>query len=110
MKSIVTILLLGISLTYSPEAAVSYAKTYCNQYNPAYNNYKGKGGDGANFVSQCMFNAGQSFDRCLGKDDKGMIRGEFDLQNCLKSKGWKSSSTRPPNFKPGYPVFIVIIN
>ena len=106
MKSIVTILLLGISLTYSPEAAVSYAKTYCNQYNPAYNNYKGKGGDGANFVSQSMYKGGQSFDGCAGKDDKGMIKGASDLKTCLTSKGWRTSMTRPGSFKQGYPVFL----
>ena len=107
MKSIIIILLLGISLSYSPDAAVNYAKNYCYKYNPDYNNYKYEGGDDANFVSQCMFSAGQSFDRCLGKDNKGMIKGVFDLELCLKSKGWRSSSSRPTNFKPGYPVFVV---
>ena len=55
MKIIAILLLLGISLSYNPEDAVSYAKTYCYKYNPSYNNYKGNYGDGANFVSQCMF-------------------------------------------------------
>ena len=43
---------------YNVNAAVAYADKYCINYNSAYNSYKGKGGDCANFVSQCLFAGG----------------------------------------------------
>ena len=104
MKVIVLILLAGISLSYNPDAAISYAKTYCKNFNPNYNNYKYKGGDSANFVSQCLTAGGLNFDGCRGRDDKGMIPNDIDLRSCLRSKGWKFSTTRPPSFRAGYPI------
>ena len=108
MKAIIIILLLGICLSYDfyyPIAAIKYALKYCKNYNPDYNNYKLRK-DGANFVSQCMYNAGQSFDGCAGRDKKGMIRYAKDLKECLISKGWRTSSTKHLYFRPGHPVFI----
>ena len=105
MKVIVLFLLVGIILSYTPNKAVSYAKSYCRDYNPKYNNYNYKGGDCANFVSQCLTAGGQKFDGCKGKDDKGMIPKDGDLKSCLMSKGWKLSTTKPPKFKAGYPIF-----
>lgn len=43
---------------YNPSAAASYALKYAYSYNPNYTSYKGKGGDCANFVSQCLYNGG----------------------------------------------------
>ena len=106
MKAIVIVLLVGISLSYNPGAAVSYARSHCNNYNPNYNNYKGRGGDCANFVSQCMHAGGQSFDGCGSRDNKGMLPGVAGLKSCLSSKGWKSYRSKPNNFRAGYPIFL----
>lgn len=48
--------------SYNADTAVSYARQYALSYNSAYNSYKGKGGDCANFVSQCLFAGGLSTD------------------------------------------------
>ena len=53
-----------------------------------------------------MYNAGQNFDGCAGRDKKGMIRYAKDLKECLISKGWRTSSTKHLYFRPGHPVFI----
>ena len=106
MKAIVIVLLVGISLSYNPGAAISYARSHCNNYNPAYNNYKGRGGDCANFVSQCMHAGGQSFDGCGSRDNKGMLPGVAGLKSCLSSKGWRGYGSKPNNFRAGYPIFL----
>ena len=46
------------SYTYNVSKAIAYADKYCINYNSSYNSYKGKGGDCANFVSQCLYNGG----------------------------------------------------
>ena len=104
MKTIILILLLGISLSYDAGAALNYAKRHCCKscYNKNYNNYRNVGGDCANFVSQCLTAWGLSFSGCGGRDNKGMIPGVSNLMNCLGAKGWKVNSK---NFRPGYPFF-----
>ena len=105
MKAILLFLLIGLTLSYSTSGALSYAKKYCSSYNRNYYKYDGK--DCANFVSQCMHEGGgQDFSGCGGKDAKGMIPAVANLKSCLKSKGWKSSSTKPKGFVAGYPVFV----
>lgn len=48
--------LLGFSYysDYNVNNAVQYAEAYYQNYNPAYANFNGKGGDCANFASQCI--------------------------------------------------------
>ena len=46
------------SYSYNVANAIAYADRYCINYNSAYNSYKGRGGDCANFVSQCLYNGG----------------------------------------------------
>lgn len=46
------------SYTYNVSKAIAYADKYCINYNPSYNSYKGRGGDCANFVSQCLYAGG----------------------------------------------------
>lgn len=46
------------SYTYNVSNAIAYADKYCINYNSAYNSYKGRGGDCANFVSQCLYTGG----------------------------------------------------
>ena len=43
---------------YNVSKAIAYADKYCINYNSSYNSYKGRGGDCANFVSQCLFAGG----------------------------------------------------
>ena len=94
---------------YNLESAIDYALLYCDEtkYNPQFNNYKNKGGDCANFVSQCLVSAGFDLSGCSGKDEKGMITSVVNLMQCLDKKGWKKSSGPiPKEFKAGYPIFI----
>lgn len=63
---------------YSPREAVDYAMKYALNYNPRYPDYKGVGGDCANFVSQALHAGG-----------KPMIGGNA---NSLKS--WFCKSTK----------------
>lgn len=48
------------NFNYDPSAAASYATKYAYSYNPNYTSYKGRGGDCANFVSQCLYYGGIS--------------------------------------------------
>ena len=102
MKTIILILLLGISLSYDAGAALNYAKRHCCKscYNKNYNNYRNVGGDCANFVSQCLTAGGLSLAGCSGKDNKGMLPNVGDLITCLKKKGWSKNSKK---FRSGYP-------
>ena len=47
-----------IPYSYDRSKALAYGDKYCINYNPAYNSYKGRGGDCANFVSQCLYAGG----------------------------------------------------
>ena len=49
MKTILFLLLVGLSISYNANAAVNYALNHCRNYNRAYNSYPGA--DCANFVS-----------------------------------------------------------
>ena len=104
MKYILILILFEILICYNPSAAVEYARKYCQHYNPAYGNYAISGGDCANFVSQCLIAGGQSLDGCANIRTHGIIAGVTSLKNCLVKKGWKTSETRPPSFKAGYPM------
>ena len=106
MKTIILLFLIGFSLSYNAGAAVSYARTYCQNYNPSYANYRNSGGDCANFVSQCMIAGGMNFRNCGGwVDAYGCLPAVSDLKSCLQQKGWKHSYSRPASFKAGYPIF-----
>ena len=102
MKAYIIILLLGISLSYNPRAAIEYANKYCSNYNKIFYNYNSEndGRDSANFVSQCLHEGGQSFEGCNGVDLKGMIPRVSELKACLVSKGWKSSGSMPSSGMP----------
>ena len=48
-----------IPYSYNRDNAIAYGDKYCINYNLAkYNSYKGRGGDCANFVSQCLYAGG----------------------------------------------------
>ena len=49
-------------ITYSPTKALAYAQKWWNSRNPDYFAYSGKGGDCANFLSQCLFAGGLKMD------------------------------------------------
>ena len=105
MKAIIIILLLGITVSYDPKAAIAYARKYCNKYNPYYENYQEKKGS-VYFASQCLYAGGQDFKGCSGTDNKGMFLNAEKLKTCLLSKGWKYSASKPRDFKAGYPIFL----
>ena len=103
MKIILILLLFGFNLCYNAGAAVQYARDYCQHYNTKYQDYVGRGGDCANFVSQCMIAGGLSFSECSPRRN-GILSGTHALRDCLVKKGWKYSQTKPPSFKAGYPL------
>ena len=106
MKSLIIFILLGLSLTYKPEDAVSYARTHCAVYSKSYSDLSKEGGDSANFVSQCLKAGGLDLSNCGVKTDKhGSIHKSADLKSCLTKKGWHSSTSLPSGFKGGYPMF-----
>ena len=108
MKAIILFLFFGLTLSYNPSNALYYASQHCSasSYNPSYNNYKGRGGDCANFVSQCLMAGGLDISNCYGRDDKGSITSVGNLKSCLTQKGWRSSSIKPANFQAGYVLFL----
>ena len=107
MKILLLSILLSLTLSldfYNNEAAISYAKKWCNSSNPYYKYYKGsKGGDASNFVSQCLIQGGINFFGCK-TDSKGSIGDYYDLKKCLIDMGWHYSQFLPKQFKAGYPV------
>jgi hypothetical protein len=50
---------LATNYSYSPAAAVAYARQYVSTYHPSYCDYNACGGDCTNFVSQCFRNGGE---------------------------------------------------
>ena len=48
----------AMTYSYNVSNAIAYADRYCINYNNSYNSYKGRGGDCANFVSQCLYAGG----------------------------------------------------
>ena len=105
MKFIISFLLFAFSITYKPNNAVAYARKYCWNYNPDYPNYpEYLQHDNAHFVSQCLLEGGQNFDGCPNVNRVGLFSSVNSLKNCLRQKGWKSSKTKPPSFKAGYPM------
>ena len=104
MKLLAFIFLFGIMICYDPNAAVNYARRYCKNYNRKYDDYSKMGGDCANFVSQCLIEGGQTFENCTNVKTYGIIAGVTSLTNCLKQKGWKEATTKPPSFRAGYPM------
>ena len=94
MKSILILLLFGLSFSYDRQGAVNYASKYCDKFNPDFNKYSENVEESTNFLSQCLsVGGGQDFEGCEGKDDKGMFKNLDDLKNCLISKGWKKTET-----------------
>ena len=99
--------LLGISLSYDPQAVVEYANKYCKETNPEYDeDQENDVGSGVNFVIQCLIAGGLVISNCL-TNGKGSISNSIDLSSCLIQKGWKSSEIGSKKFKAGYPVVIL---
>ena len=105
MKSIIILLLIGVSLSYNPTAAVVYARKYCKNYNKEYPKFNG---DCSNFVSQCMNAGGENFLDCphvRNIKGKGIFGSVSTLRTCLTIHGWKNSNTVPRQFRAGFPMF-----
>ena len=112
MRFNILLLLLGLinTIEYIHEDAIKYAKTWFNSVNPKYGRYKQEQVEQVNFVSQCLFNAGQSFSGCKGKDYYGMLGSQNALKDCLERKGWTETKERNEHCKPWYPIFIKVSN
>ena len=91
---------------YINKEAIEYARKYCENHNTDYVYLRDDVNEKVNFVSQCLFEGGQSFSGCRGKDIYGMLRTYNDLTNCLTKKGWKNSTTKNDKIKEGYPAFV----
>ena len=102
MKSIIFRLLIVSFTAYDTNKAISYARTYCKEYNKAYLKYDS---DSSNFVSQCLKAGGQDLNGCTGLDSKGSFQKVANLRTCLSTKKWKYQQGLPKQFKPGYPFF-----
>ena len=75
MRLIILYLLIGVvfSFSYNTAKAINYAKRYCRNYNPQYDNYGIFGEDAAHFVSQCLIAGGLSLAECNGISPDGNI-------------------------------------
>jgi hypothetical protein len=103
---LLSLYLIGFSLSYNPSQAYAYAEKWAYSRNPAYADYSDVGGDCANFVSQCIMAGGFSTSGCPGTwGTGGTIPNVGSLESCLIQKGWASSSSIPPG---GMPVGSVI--
>jgi parallel beta-helix repeat protein len=106
----------GITYSYNPQAAVNYAEKHWKNYNSTdeklcdyYQNYSGRGGDCANFVSQCLIAGGLDLSIHPGRDTCGSIINCTNLHDFLVNYLGVTWDTRykseeyPEWFKPGDP-------
>ncbi|MEA2075108.1 MAG: PKD domain-containing protein [Euryarchaeota archaeon] len=106
----------GITYSYDPQAAVNYAEKHWKNYNSTdqelcdyYQNYSGRGGDCANFVSQCLIAGGLDLTEHPGHDTCGSIINCTNLHDFLVNYLGVTWDTRykseedPEWFKPGDP-------
>ena len=108
MKAIIYAFLFGFALTwpYDPEKMLEYAKEYCDYEYPIYKKINREDGVSGIFVSKAIQYAGCSVMVCFEwVDEDYFIPKGYKLMNCLSKHGWKSSSRRPKDFEPGYPIF-----
>ena len=107
MKSLfLCLFLIHNTLSYNPQKAIDYARSWYNRRNPIYTDYSDMGGDCANFVSQCLIAGGFSTSGCYGNWGTGStIPVVTNLEQCLTDKGWKKSYSIPSG---GFPAGGVI--
>lgn len=91
------------SYSYNRTAAIAYADKYCKSYNKSYNSYKGKGGDCANFVSQCLFAGGMPTDSVWYKHSVAWINCTAQIAH-FKSFGTFLSANND-NILAGNPIW-----
>ena len=98
---LLSLYLIGTSISYNPTAAVNYARTWAYSRNPKYFDYSNMGGDCANFVSQCLIAGGLSLSGCPGTYGQGgTIPLVSNLETCLVQKGWKRATSIPSSGVP----------
>ena len=73
--------------SYNPVAAAAYAEKWWNSFNPAYTNYAGRGGDCANFVSQCLYAGGLEYEKSVWAPDETAFIGCNSMKKYLTSIG-----------------------
>ena len=98
---LLSLYLIGTTITYNPSKAVAYAKKWAYGRNPNYKDYDPLGGDCANFVSQCIMAGGFSTSGCTGNYGVGgTLPLVTNLENCLVQKGWKKYTSMPSTGMP----------
>jgi hypothetical protein len=77
-------------IPYDRARAVSYAKTYCINYNLLFASYKGQGGDCQNFASQCVWYGygGINTASAINNKLKPMVTGTSNRDWYSTSKLW----------------------
>ena len=90
--------------SYNINGALAYADQWALSRNPAYSDYTGRGGDCANFVSQCLCAGGLPTDGTWYKDSKAWI-AVIALSNYLCDRyGLPRLSADNSNIQVGSPV------
>lgn len=99
------------SFSYDLSKAIAYADKWALSKNPSYSYYGGRGGDCANFVSQCLHAGGFPMNSAWygygnDKDAKDWI-SQNDLRSYLVSKGYGKVINNPSasDIKIGNPVW-----
>ena len=106
MKAYILLLLFELFLNYDTEAALNYAKEYCDRPYPIYSKLDPNKGTSAMFASRVIHAGKFSVMVCHEwADEDRFIPSSYGLMRCLSRHGWKSSKKFPKNFKPGYPLF-----
>ena len=88
---------------YDASAAIAYAQKYALNYNSSYTSYKGRGGDCANFISQCLLAGGIKTDKTWYKYSTTWLRAN-ELRIYLGNLGYtgvSKGSIKTSEIKPG---------
>ena len=93
----------AVTYNYNVSNAVAYADKYCINYNSAYNSYKGRGGDCANFVSQCLYNGGFPQDSTWYKHSVAWINVMKQIAHFKKYGSFMSANNG--NILTGNPIY-----
>lgn len=108
-RGIIFIIISGIyslqGFSYNRTAAVNYALTWCDTFNLQYGDYSGRGGDCANFVSQCLKAGGLNlYDPCKHAWDPELwgkggtyphIKDLVNFLECIAEEDYDPSCVRP---------------
>ena len=86
---------MAVFYEYDRETAVSYARRWALDRNPAYTDYELWGGDCTNFISQCLRN--------------GQIPMDYNGSSELQKWYWNSDNSRTPAWTAAEPFYKYVI-